>query len=127
MIRHDIQDKPKEEVITWDVPPMSEYETLKDEYEGLKWRLLPKPGGAVMRPAAWYELWAATQQAAKGDQTSDKPMWAEHGGLDFDGRERWEAWAKLKGLDPPDAKKKFLAAYGKAMSADRKKMNFREY
>ena len=64
MIRHDIQDKPKEEVITWDVPPMSEYETLKDEYEGLKWRLIPKPGGAVMRPAAWYELWAATQQAA---------------------------------------------------------------
>ena len=85
---YDIQDKPKEEVITWDVPPMSEYETLKDEDEGLKWRLIPKPGGAVVRPAAGYEMWAATQQAAKGGQTSDKAMWAGRGGLDCDGRER---------------------------------------
>ncbi len=36
------------------------------------------------------------QQATSGNVTGEKPMWAETGGLDFDGRERWEAWAKLK-------------------------------
>ena len=89
--------------------------------------MLPKPGGAVVKPDDWYALHGLQKQVEEGNVKAEKPMWAEHGGLDFDGRERWEAWAKLKGLDPPDAKKKFLAAYGKAMSADRKKMNFREY
>lgn len=59
---------------------------------------------------------AAKQQVECGDVQGEKPMWAETGGLDFDGRERWEAWAKLKGMGSEGAKKAFCAAYGKAMA-----------
>ena len=38
----------------------------------------------------------AKQQVENGDVTGEKPMWAATGGLDFDGRERWEAWSKLQ-------------------------------
>ena len=47
------QDKPKVEKITWDVPDVSEYYTLAGEWENMKWKLLPKPGGAVMKPEDW--------------------------------------------------------------------------
>ena len=35
-------------------------------------------------------------QAAQGDNTSERPMWAEKGGLDFEGRARWDAWTANK-------------------------------
>ncbi len=52
-------------------------------------------------------------------------MWAETGGLDFDGRERWEAWTKLAGMSRLDAQRAFCEAYARAMS--READNFRRY
>ena len=54
-------------------------------------------------------------------------MWASHGGLDFDGRERWEKWNAAKGLAKDTAKLKFVQAYGKAMAEARNALNFRKY
>jgi hypothetical protein len=42
--------------------------------------MLPKPGGAVMKPDDWYCIWGAQQQVEKGDNPDEKPMWAHHGG-----------------------------------------------
>lgn len=36
------------------------------------------------------------QQATVGDNTAERPMWAEKGGLDFEGRARWDAWTAVK-------------------------------
>ncbi len=35
-------------------------------------------------------------------------MWAERGGLDFEGRARWDAWAALRGLDGAKARLRFV-------------------
>ena len=35
-------------------------------------------------------------------------MWAERGGLDFEGRARWDAWTAIKGLDAAKAKLRFV-------------------
>jgi hypothetical protein len=35
-------------------------------------------------------------QVTKGDNTTERPMWAEKGGLDFEGRARWDAWTNNK-------------------------------
>ena len=121
------QDKPKDEKITWSVPDVSEYDALVAEWEGKKWRMLPKPGGAVVKPDDWYALHGLQKQVEEGNVKAEKPMWAEHGGLDFDGRERWEKWNAAKGLSAEDAKLKFCQAYGKAMSDERNALNFRKY
>ena len=76
---------------------MSEYDDLAAKWESLRWRLIPKPGGAVTKPDDWYKLWAAVQQVTTGDVPGEKPLWAKTGGLDFDGRDRWEAHKSLKG------------------------------
>ena len=120
----------RDEEVTWEVPPMDEYERLAknwDKEHVHKWRMLPKPGGAVCRPDDWYALHAAKQQAEKGDVQGEKPMWASHGGIAYDDRERWEFWNKLKGLSSSEAKRKFLEAYGKAMLPERESLNFRKY
>ena len=76
-------------------------------------------------------------------------MWAATGGLDFDGRERWEAWNKMQvrplatwhvartrtaltacararqGMSKADAQKAFCNAYGRAQS--RPDDNFRKF
>ena len=106
---------------------MSEFPTLAAEWTEKKWRMLPKPGGAVMKPEDWYVLWGAQQQVERGDNRDEKPMWAPHGGLDFDGRERWEKWERYKGMDADAARLEFVKAYGKAMSEERAKLNFRAY
>ena len=36
-------------------------------------------------------------QATKGDNKEERPMWAEKGGLDFEGRAKWDAWTAVKG------------------------------
>ena len=59
------------------------------------------------------------REVEKGDQEGEKPMWAEHGGIAFDARERWEKWNECKGLSKEDAKQRFCKAYGKAMSKER--------
>lgn len=120
----------RDEEVTWEVPAMEEYEQLAknwDKEHVHKWRMLPKPGGAVCRPDDWYALHAAKQQAEKGDVQGEKPMWASHGGIAYDDRERWEFWNKLKGLSASEAKRKFLEAYGKAMLPERESLNFRKY
>jgi len=30
---------------------------------------------------------------------SERPMWADHGGIDFNGRCAWDAWMELKVRD----------------------------
>jgi acyl-CoA-binding protein len=49
-------------------------------------------------------LYGLSQQATLGDNSTERPMWADKGGLDFEGRARWDAWAALKGLDAEPAK-----------------------
>lgn len=43
------------------------------------------------------------QQALKGDNSGERPMWAEKGGLDFEGRSRWDAWTAVKVRPPQPA------------------------
>jgi len=121
------KDMPKEEKVTWDVPHVSKYDELSKDWQDMKWRLLPKPGGAVMKPDDWYCVYGAQQQVEKGDQTVEKPMWAHHGGIAFDDRERWEKCNECKGLNTEQAKLRFCKAYGKAMAKERKELNFRKY
>ena len=124
------REREVEEEVTWACPAVEEYEKLAkswDKEHVHKWRMLPKPGGAVCRPDDWYALHAAKQQAEKGDCVGEKPMWASHGGIAYDDRERWDFWNKLKGLSREDAKKKFCEAYGRAMLAERESLNFRKY
>merc|ERR1712078_94841 len=83
---------------------------LKDTWEGLRWRLKAMPGGATKKPDAFYELYGFFKQATEGDNTEEQPVWAETGGLDFEGRSRWEA-NKTKGISSEVAKKKFVAIY----------------
>lgn len=33
---------------------VSEFESLSSKYEGLKWRMISKPGGAVVKPDDFY-------------------------------------------------------------------------
>ena len=47
-------------------------------------------------------------QVSKGENTLERPMWAEKGGLDFDGRAKWDAWTAVKGLKPEKAKLNFV-------------------
>ena len=68
---------------------------------------------------------AAKQQAENGDNPAEKPMWGETGGLDFDGRERWEAWTKLAGTSKADAQRAFCEGYARAKS--READNFRRF
>ena len=49
-------------------------------------------------------LYALYKQATEGDVSGDKP-----GFFDFVGTAKYEAWAKLKGTDAEDAKKKYVA------------------
>ena len=47
-------------------------------------------------------------QALQGNNAAERPMWAEKGGLDFDGRERWDAWTAMKDVDRASAELKFV-------------------
>ena len=57
-------------------------------------------------------------QAARGDNEGERPMWAEKGGLDFEGRARWDAWTERKGMKPPRAKMLFVQASPAVDAAD---------
>ena len=75
-----------------------------------------------------YKIWAAQQQVEKGDNPEpQQPMWAETGGMDFTGREKWKAWMALRGADVHQAKEAFCQSYGRAMAPERKEINFRKY
>ena len=47
-------------------------------------------------------------QADKGNNAAERPMWAEKGGLDFEGRAKWDAWTAVKGTKPDKAKLEFV-------------------
>ena len=47
-------------------------------------------------------------QANEGENKTERPMWAEKGGLDFDGRARWDAWTANKGMASAKAKLLFV-------------------
>lgn len=49
-------------------------------------------------------LYGLAQQAVAGDNSTERPMWADKGGLDFEGRARWDAWAALKGVEAEQAR-----------------------
>lgn len=49
-------------------------------------------------------------QATVGENKTERPMWAEKGGLDFEGRARWDAWSELKGMATEKAKLQFVQA-----------------
>ena len=55
-------------------------------------------------------LWPAPYvlQVTQGDNATERPMWAERGGLDFEGRARWDAWTAVKGLEEAKAKLRFV-------------------
>lgn len=62
------------------------------------------PHTACACVCAVRRLYGLAQQATSGDNSSERPMWADKGGLDFEGRARWDAWAALKGLEAGEAK-----------------------
>ena len=47
-------------------------------------------------------------QALEGENKTERPMWAEKGGLDFEGRARWDAWIANKGMAAEKAKLLFV-------------------
>ena len=64
-----------------------------------------------MKREEFYYLYGLEQQAKNGDNNTERPMWAERGGLDFEGRERWAQWERMKGMDAATAKKHFVEVY----------------
>lgn len=89
----------------------SEFAALAASFESLAWRAIAKPGGATVKPDPYYELAALSAQAKGGDVAGERPMWAERGGLDFDGRARWDAHAVLRGLAADEARLRFVKLY----------------
>ena len=90
---------------------MGEYDALAGKVETLAWRAISKPGGATVKPDDYYALAALAAQVAEGDVTGERPMWAERGGLDFDGRARWDARAAVRGVGAAAAKARFVKLY----------------
>jgi acyl-CoA-binding protein len=89
----------------------AEFSTLSEKYESLNWRIISKPGGATVKPPEYYVLYAHYQQATQGDNSGERPMWAEKGGIDFEGREKWDSWEALKGMSADVAKETFVKNY----------------
>lgn len=122
-------EKEEEEVLVEvneaDIPDVSRFEELAESFPTLKWRMISRPGGATMKPVDFYRLDGAKKQVEIGDVNIEKPMWAEHGGLDFHGREAYDQWEKFKGQDKEKAKKTFCRVYAEAQANP--KLNFRMY
>jgi len=55
------------------------------------------------------------QQAAEGENKAERPMWAEKGGLDFEGRARWDAWTARKGMAADKAKLEFVKVRARSL------------
>ena len=82
-----------------------------EKYEKLNWRIISKPGGATVKPDDFYLLYSYHMQATKGDNATERPMWAEKGGLDFEGRAKWDAWTNVKGMTKDKAHLEFVKTY----------------
>ncbi|GIL53405.1 hypothetical protein Vafri_9027 [Volvox africanus] len=90
---------------------VEDFSRLTAHYEKLNWRMVSKPGGATVKPDDFYRLYALHMQAMQGDNNNERPMWAERGGLDFEGRARWDAWSALRGTDPGRARLRFVKLF----------------
>jgi len=89
----------------------SDFDRLAAALESLKWRMIQKPGGASVRPDPYYALLALARQAREGDCAGERPMWAEKGGIDFAGRQAFDAWAGLKGVPAGDAEARYVRLF----------------
>ena len=107
----DAPETPSPWVKPGQVYDASAYGTLVAAFPTLKWRIISKPGGATMKPNVYYQLSALQAQAEEGDNATERPMWAEKGGIDFDGRARWDAWKDLEGTSPAIAQQRFVAMF----------------
>ncbi len=70
-----------------------------------------KPNPNPIPPDDFYRLYALHMQSTAGDNATERPMWAERGGLDFEGRARWDAWTALKGLAADEARLRFVKLF----------------
>ena len=57
------------------------------------------------------ELYALYKQGKSGDVSGKRP-----GMMNFEGRAKYDAWAKVKGLGNDDAKEKYIALVDKLVS-----------
>lgn len=88
-------------------------------------RVLCCSATAYINPDDWYRLYAGQQQAKEGDNTrADRPVWADHGGIDFHGGAAWDAWDTLKGLAKDKAVAEFCRYYAEAHHPSRVPGNF---
>lgn len=46
--------------------PLEQYESVVATWKDLKWRVIPKPGGATMKPDLWYKINGARAGAGEG-------------------------------------------------------------
>jgi acyl-CoA-binding protein len=72
----------------------SRFEQAKQDVQGLSER----PDNDTL-----LRLYALYKQGSEGDVSGEKP-----GFFDFVGTAKYEAWAKLKGTSPDEAKKKYV-------------------
>ncbi len=72
----------------------SRFEQAKQDVQGLSER----PDNDTL-----LRLYALYKQGSEGDVSGEKP-----GFFDFVGTAKYEAWAKLKGTAPDEAKKKYV-------------------
>ncbi|PNH10421.1 hypothetical protein TSOC_002851, partial [Tetrabaena socialis] len=84
-----------------------DFDKLTGSYEKLNWRMVSKPGGATVKPDDFYRLYALHMQATQGDNATERPMWAERGGLDFEGRAR----AALRGTERAKSRLRFVKLF----------------
>eukprot|EP01024_Parvocaulis_polyphysoides_P069743 TRINITY_DN85634_c0_g1_i1.p2 TRINITY_DN85634_c0_g1~~TRINITY_DN85634_c0_g1_i1.p2 ORF type:complete len:188 (+),score=25.49 TRINITY_DN85634_c0_g1_i1:100-663(+) len=90
---------------------VGEFDKLIEKYDKLAWRMIQKPGGASVKPDDYYTLYGYHKQACEGNNESERPMWAEKGGLDFEGRAKWDAWKALHDTQQEQSKQSFVKLY----------------
>jgi len=73
-------------------------EQFADAQERVK-KLPARPGNDVL-----LELYSLYKQASAGDVQGSRP-----GLMDFAGRAKYDAWAKLTGVDRDEAKQRYVA------------------
>ena len=94
-----------------DVYTVDEFAPLSGSYEGLSWRMVGRAGGATVKPDDFYRLYALQHQAVDGNCKTERPTWAERGGIDFDGIAKWEGWRAVADLSSDKAKIRFVRLF----------------
>ena len=47
---------------SYPVPEASQFASLAASFESLKWRIIPRPGGATMKPDDYYVIYGARRE-----------------------------------------------------------------